>query len=85
MRFTLVSAMFLSILLAAATGCSATSSQAAKTPASDPADDPSFTPPDQFKMAISEAKPSQAKSDLVNTMPSPNKREIRAGQLRSGY
>lgn len=83
MRLALLTSFVVSVLVAA-TGCSA-SSQAAQhgtTPA-DTAGDPSWTPPGQMDFDVGEAKVSQVKNELVNTLPAPNKREIRSNQLHA--
>lgn len=87
MRLVILSSLMLS-LLAAGTGCHASGQTArATTPVTAAADcsDPSWTPPDQMKIAIGDAKTKETRTDLISSMPAPNKRQIVSGKLHAAY
>ncbi len=83
MRLAILSSMLLSVL-ALATGCAASGQGGGRgtTPGS-LTDDPSWNPPDDMNLAIKDGKSAQPKTDVVATMPTPNKRQIVTGQLRT--
>jgi hypothetical protein len=88
MRLAILTSLMLSVLLAA-TGCSV-SGQAVRhsssMPSSNVADvssDPSWTPPGEMDLAIGDAKTSDARPTVAESMPQPNRREILRRQLRA--
>lgn len=87
MRLALLSTVLFS-LLALATGCSTSGATqvAARgtTPvAMDAADDPAWNPPDETNIAYGEATVTPIKHGAIASLPTPNKREILTGQLRT--
>ncbi|MBX3207006.1 MAG: hypothetical protein KF764_18310 [Labilithrix sp.] len=87
MRLAILSSLMLSVLFAA-TGCSV-SGQATRhssLPSSNIADtsrDPSWTPPGEMDLTIGDAPVAQTKTDVAESMPQPNKREILRHQLHA--
>jgi hypothetical protein len=87
MRVAILSSLFVTVLFAA-TGCSvsgATRQSVTPTNVADTSSDPSYQPPGEMNLAIGDGKATQAKTELVSTMPAPNKRQIRRGLVHAAY
>lgn len=86
MRLTILCSLMLSALLAA-TGCSvsgqATRHSSLPSNIAETSRDPSWTPPGEMDLTIGDAKESQVRSDIAESMPQPNRREIVSHQIHA--